>query len=46
MLAVEDIRHLCAVGKSSFDCGVSGNYGGYKLSIFLDAVPTFVAPAN
>jgi len=40
MLAVEEIKRLCAAGATSFDCGVSGNYGGYKKQIFLDAVPT------
>jgi len=43
MLAVEEIKRLCAMGATSFDCGVSGNYGGYKKQIFLDAVPTVVA---
>jgi len=43
MLAVEEIKRLCSAGATSFDCGVSGNYGGYKKQIFLDAVPTAVA---
>jgi len=43
MLAVEEIKRLCAAGATSFDYGVSGNYGGYKKQIFLDAVPTVVA---
>lgn len=42
MLAVEEISRLCAAGMTSFDCGVSGSYGGYKTQIFLDAVPTVV----
>jgi len=44
MLAVEEIKRLCAEGANSFDCGISGNYGGYKRQIFLDDVATVVAP--
>jgi hypothetical protein len=40
MLAVQEINQLCARGAEFFDCGVSGDYGGYKRQIFLDAIPT------
>jgi len=40
---VELVRHLSGSGVSSFDCGVSGDYGGYKRKVFLDALPTVVA---
>jgi hypothetical protein len=36
---VEVIRCLCANGLSSFDGGVSGNYGTYKRKIYLDVLP-------
>ncbi|MDH4981178.1 hypothetical protein [Hyphomicrobium sp. D-2] len=42
MLAVEEIKRLCAMGATSFDCGVSGVYGDYKKKIFLDALTTTV----
>ena len=44
LLDVEIVRHLCGLGMSSFDCGVSGDYGGYKRKVFMDAMPTIVEP--
>jgi len=40
MLETEIVRHLCAQGRAFYNCGVSGDYGGYKRRIFIDAVPT------
>ena len=44
LLDVEIVRHLCGLGLTSFDCGVSGDYGGYKRKVFMDAIPTRVQP--
>jgi hypothetical protein len=35
---VKIIEHLCNKHYYSFDCGISGDYGGYKRKIFLDRV--------
>jgi len=35
---VKIIEYLCGHGYRFFDCGISGDYGGYKKKIFLDSV--------
>jgi hypothetical protein len=38
IMLTEVVRYLCEHGYHSFDAGVSGDYGGYKKSIFLDSI--------
>lgn len=38
IMLVELVRYLCEHGYKYFDAGVSGDYGGYKKSIFLDSI--------
>jgi hypothetical protein len=39
-LDVEITRELCANGCAFVDCGISGEYGGYKRKVYLDALET------
>lgn len=39
-LFVESIKECCNMGYSTFDTGVTGTYGTYKLPIFLDRMET------
>lgn len=37
-MLVELVKYLCENGYKYFDAGISGDYGGYKRKIFLDAI--------
>ena len=38
IMLTELVKYLCDHSYTSFDAGVSGDYGGYKKSIFLDSI--------